>query len=99
MPSDISEITMDYEEDGVLVRKELEKKVLSKGAWTTIMFKYQEINRKTGEYKEPKASILRFRKMNGEYRKQSGFNISSGKQALMIAETLTDWFEGDENEK
>ena len=98
MATDISEITMDYEEDGVLVRKELEKEVLSRGAWTTIIFKYQEMDRKTGEYKAPKASILRFRKMNGEYRKQSGFNISSAKQALMISDILSKWFNEDPEE-
>ncbi|MDA3864450.1 MAG: hypothetical protein PF689_11355 [Deltaproteobacteria bacterium] len=96
MSQAIEELTVNYEEEGRLVRKELAKAILSKGAWSTILFKYQDMNKKTEEYKPPKAMLVRFRKIRGEYRKQSSFNISSKKQALAIINTLTEWFDNDE---
>ncbi len=45
MASNVDEITINYSEDNQLIVKELDKVILSKGAWTTIVFRYQELNR------------------------------------------------------
>ena len=50
MASTVDELTVNYEENGVLVVKELDKAILSKGTWATILFRYQEMTRGTGEY-------------------------------------------------
>lgn len=92
MAETVDDISYDYEEDGKLVRKELEKHVLSKGAWATLMFLYQELDKKTEEWRAPKVSIVRYKKWNGQYRKQSGFNISSEKQARQIVEAIEKWY-------
>lgn len=93
MASTVEEITINYSEDGVLLVKELDKEILSKGAWTTILFRYQDLDRKTGEFGPEKFSIRRFKKSNNEYRYQSKFNISSREQAGKIVETLKRWLE------
>jgi hypothetical protein len=98
MAETIDELTYDYEEDGRLVRKEVDKTVLSKGAWSTIMFKFQELDKNKDEWRAPKVAIVRYKKFNGVYRKQSSFNISSEKQARQIIETLEGWFEGEDEE-
>ena len=54
------ELTIQYEEDGVVKVKELDKALLSKGAWTTIMFFYQELDARSGQMSEPKISIRRY---------------------------------------
>lgn len=92
MAETIEEITYDYEEEGKLVRKEIEREVLSKGAWSTIMFLYKELDRKTDEWRPPKVAIVRYKKWNGAYRKQSSFNISSEKQARQIITALEQWY-------
>ncbi len=94
MAETLEELSYDYEEDGVLVRKELERHVLSKGAWATVMFLYQELDKKTEAWRAPKVSIVRYKKWNGQYRKQSGFNISSEKQARQIVEAIEKWYGG-----
>ena len=94
MADTIEDISYDYEEDGKLVRKQVDKHVLSKGSWTTIMFLYQELDKKTEQWRAPKISIVRYKKWNGVYRKQSGFNISSEKQARQIMETMERWYAG-----
>lgn len=95
MAETVDELTYNYEDDGKLVRKELSKEVLSKGAWATLMFLYQEMDRKSGEYRPPKVSIVRYKKSGGVYRKQSSFNISSEKQGRQIIEILENWFAED----
>ena len=93
MASDVSEITVKYEEDGVVIVKELDKVILSKGAWATVIFRYQDWNRTKGEYGPERFTIRRYRKLNNEYRQQSKFNISSTDQAMKIINALQKWVE------
>ena len=95
MAESIEELSYDYEEDGKLVRKELERHVLSKGSWATVMFLYQELDRKSESWRAPKVAIVRYKKWNGVYRKQSGFNISSEKQARQIVEAIEKWYSSE----
>lgn len=92
MAETIDEISYDYEEEGRLVRREISREVLSKGAWSTIMFMFEELDRKTDEWRPPKVAIVRYKKFNGAYRKQSNFNISSEKQARQIISALENWY-------
>ena len=91
MASTVDELTINYTEDGVDIVKELDKVVLSKGAWSTVMFRYQEWNRSKEEYGPEKYSIRRYQKRNGEYLPKSKFNISSQAQARAIIEALEKW--------
>jgi hypothetical protein len=92
MAETLEELTYDYEDQGVLVRKQLAKEVLTKGTWATIMFLYQELDKNTGKFRAPKISIVRFKKFKGSYRKQSNFNVSSVKQAKQITGVFEQWF-------
>ncbi len=91
MAETIEEISIQYEEDDVVLVKELDKAVLSKGAWTTIIFKFQQWNKTKKEYSPDRFTIRRYRKMNGSYNQQSKFNISSKDQADKIIEALQKW--------
>ncbi len=100
MASTIDEITMNYEdENGVLRVKEIEKQVLSKGAYSTIMFKYQDFVDANQDYGPEKFSIRRYRKLGGVFRQDSKFNISSVKQANLIIETLSRWVDESKEEE
>ena len=92
MAETLDEVSYDYEDEGKLVRKELKKEFLTKGAWATVMFMYEELDRKTEKWGEPKIAIVRFKKASGQYRKQSSFNISSRKQADQIIATIQKWY-------
>jgi len=91
MSSDVNELTVNYEEDGVVLVKELDKEILSKGAWTTILFKYQQFNKTKGEFGPEQYTIRRYQKRSGEYVTKSKFNISSKVQAQKIIEILNKW--------
>src|SRR5579859_4110108 len=92
MAETIDEVSYNYEDEGKLVRKEMKKEILTKGAWATVMFLFQELDRKTEKWGPPKVSIVRFKKSNGVYRKQSSFNISSEKQARQMVSVIEKWY-------
>ena len=93
MASDVDELTVSYTEDGVEVVKELDKEVLTKGAWATLVFRYQEWDRSKEEYGQDKYTIRRYQKRNGVYNQRSKFNISSKDQAQKLIEILQKWTE------
>ncbi|MFO8240986.1 MAG: hypothetical protein R6T90_08315 [Dissulfuribacterales bacterium] len=93
MAETIDGITVNYEdESGKQLVKELDKVILTRGNWTTIVFMYQDRDRKTDQFGDPKVTIRRYKKSGNQFRQQSKFNISSKKQALQIADILTKWF-------
>jgi len=91
MASDVEELTINYEEDGVLVVKELDKEILSKGAWTTILFRYQDLDKRSNAYSADRYVIRRYQKKDGVYQSKSKFKISSPEQAEKIVNTLQKW--------
>jgi len=91
MSSNVEDLTVNYEEDGVQLVKELDKVILSKGAWTTILFRYQSLNRTSGEFGPDMYSIRRYQKRQGSYIPKSKFNISNSAQAEKISTALRKW--------
>jgi hypothetical protein len=91
MATTVEELTVTYEDGGIETIKELDKKVLTKGAWATVIYRYQEWNRTKEVYSEDKYTIRRYQKRDGEYQQKSKFNISSVKQAQEIIEALQEW--------
>ena len=91
MASKAEDLSINYEEDGVLVVKVLDKEVLSKGAWATVLFKYVQWDRAKNDYGPERYSIRRYRKIDDEYRQQAKFTISSREQAQKIIEALQKW--------
>ncbi len=93
MATTVEELTMNYEEDGVLVVKELDKSVLTKGTWVTIVYKYQQWDRAKEDYGPLRFAIRRYRKFHDEYRQQAKFNISSIDQAKKVIAVLQGWID------
>ena len=91
MAETVDEITISFEEEGLLVREELDKVILSRGAWTTILFMYREMDRARTDYGPVAFSVRRYKKTGGEYKQQSKFNISNVEQARKISEALLGW--------
>lgn len=96
MSTTVDELTVNYEEDGQLIVKELDKAILSKGAWATVVFRYQQWDKAKNDYSPDRYVIRRYKKTGGEYRSQSKFNISSADQAKKLIEILGNWVEGAE---
>jgi hypothetical protein len=95
MAASVDELTVSYTENGIETVKELDKEVLSKGAWTTILFRYRDWDRAKGEYGPDKFTIRRYQKRGGDYLPKSKFNISSRDQAKKIIAALQGWLDED----
>jgi hypothetical protein len=94
METENTEPTVEMtDETGEVVVKELAKEYLSKGAWQTIMFLYQDKDSKTGAFGEPKVSIRRYQKVQGVLKQRSKFNVSSKAQAEGMIAILKKWYE------
>ncbi len=91
MAETVDDITINFEEDDVLIVKELDKVILSKGAWSTIIFRYQQWDKKKEDYGPERFTIRRYRKLQGNYQAQGKFNISSADQARKIVDALQQW--------
>ena len=94
----VEDLSVEYEENGQLLVKELDKVILSKGAWATLIFRYQEWRPQTDDYGPDKYVIRRYKKSGGEYRMQSKFTISSAAQARKIVDALQNWM-GDQQDE
>ncbi|NLY41326.1 MAG: hypothetical protein GX055_06875 [Desulfovibrionales bacterium] len=100
MAESIDEITIDWtDEEGVQKVREIKKEVLSRGAWATVMFAYQEAGRGESEFGPVKFRVGRYQKRNGRFMPQSKFNISSVKQANQVVEFLTGWIQEFDDEE
>ena len=95
MAATVDEITMNYSENGVQLVKELDKVILTKGAWSTILFKYQDWDKAKSVFGPVKYSIRRYQKREGTYRPKSKFNISSADQATKLIDALQVWIKED----
>lgn len=102
MPSDVDELTINYEEEGIQVVKELDKAILSRGTWATVLFRYRQWERGKEDYGPDRYSLRRYRRINDEYKQQAKFNISSRDQAAKIIGALQKWLDepgGDDHEE
>ncbi|MHC1712700.1 MAG: hypothetical protein AB9872_11190 [Solidesulfovibrio sp.] len=98
MAETIDDLTVNYEEDDVLLTKELDKVILSRGAWTTILFRFIQWDPKKDAYGPDRYAIRRYKKSGDTYRVQSKFAISSRDQAKKIIDALAGWIEAPEGE-
>ena len=91
MAETIDDLTVSYTEGGIETVKELDKAVLTKGAWSTIVYRYQDWDTRKEAYGPDRYTIRRYQKRNDRYMQKSKFNISSADQARKLIEVLTKW--------
>ncbi|MDR3001096.1 MAG: hypothetical protein LBU89_07515 [Fibromonadaceae bacterium] len=80
------------DENGEVIVKELAKEYLTKGAWSTVAFLYQEKDR-DGNFGESKVTLRRYQKSGGVYKQRSKFNVSGKTQAEQIIGVFKKWYE------
>ncbi|MCG6861190.1 MAG: hypothetical protein LJE70_07940 [Chromatiaceae bacterium] len=93
MAETVDELTVSYSEGGNEIVKEVDKAILSRGSWATVLYRYREWDRAKEDYGPEKYSIRRYQKRGGEFRQQSKFNISSKAQAQALIGALQKWLE------
>lgn len=96
MAETVDQLTVNYEDNGSQVVEELDKEILTKGAWATVLFRYRERDRSSGDWGAEKYTIRRYQKRSGRYQMAGKFNISSADQARKIIATLQRWTDSGE---
>ena len=91
MSQKVDELTVEYREDDLVTTKELEKVILTRGAWCTILFRFQNWDKRKQAYGPEQYTIRRYQKKADVYKQRSKFNISSKEQAEKIIEALSKW--------
>jgi len=92
MAETVDEITIDWkDESGQQLVRQVRKEVLTSGAWSTIIFLYQDLDKKNGEFGPMKIRVARYQKRGGKFIPQSKFNISSARQAKQIVKVIENW--------
>jgi hypothetical protein len=91
MAETVEDLTVAYTEGGIEVVKELDKAILTKGAWSTIVFRYREWDARKEAYGPDRYTIRRYQKRNDRYMPKAKFNISSADQARKLIDILGQW--------
>jgi len=92
MAENINDITVVYEDEGEVLVEELDKVILTRGAWTSILFRYRERDRQSGTFGPPKATLRRYQKHNGLFKKRDAINLSA-EAARALVGTLEQWLD------
>ncbi len=93
MAADVEDLSVDYTDGDIQTVKQLDKEILTRGAWATVIYRYQDWDRRKEEYSADRFTIRRYQKRNGEYQQKSKFNISSPDQAIKIIAALQQWID------
>ena len=89
----VEDLTVNWvDENGVEQVAELDKHVLSKGSFSTVMFKFVARDKKDPYMEKPKLGVRRYRKVCGKYKYAGKFNFSSTKQLLEFVEMAEEMF-------
>ena len=103
MAETIDEISINWtDENGQQLVKELSKEILTRGAWTTIAFLYQDFDKAKGDFGAKKIRIGRYQKRSGQFMAQSKFNVSSAKKTEQLIEVFKKWLpemSGEDSER
>jgi hypothetical protein len=92
MAETVTEISVVQENEGETIVEELDKVILTKGVWSTIVFRYRERDRRTSEFGPPKATLRRYQKMKGTYRKRDAVNLTL-ESAKALIQVLNEWID------
>jgi hypothetical protein len=88
---ELDDIRWDWEEDGRLVRRELDRRTFARGGWATVLFLFEELDPGTGTWKDRRVAVVRFQKVRGLWKKHAAWNLDHD-DARGVISALDAWF-------
>lgn len=93
MKDPLADLTVRFEENGVVQVEELARVVLaSSPAWATVAFLARERERESGALHAPRVSLRRYKKRGGRFVVDKHFTLTNRSQADALVGALTSWF-------
>jgi len=89
---ELDDIRWDWEEDGRLVRREVDRRTFARGGWATVMFLFQELDSERDAWQDARVAIVRFQKVRGLWKKHAAWNLAGADEARAVAGQLERWF-------
>jgi len=89
MIAELDEVHYDLEVDGVLVRRQLARKIWEDRGWATVAVYFVERTKAGDEWKDPKLAILRFRRQHEAWKRESAVTLAED-----TARELAEWITG-----
>ncbi len=89
---DLDDLSYDVEQDGQLVRRQLDRRVVEHRGWATAIYLYQELDPRTETWRPARAAVVRFRRQHDRWRKHAAITIGSAAVAEALASALAGWF-------
>lgn len=84
-------LTWEFIEDGMVSRRQLAKQIINlNGVWLTIVYLYQDLNRRTGLFTDPRIAFVRYRRYKDGFKKMGQFNLGLD-QLAMLSPVLSQW--------
>lgn len=91
----LAELTVRYEEAGVVQVEELGRAVLaSSPLWATLAFVARERDPATGGFRPPRVTLRRYKKRGGRFHVDTHFTLTSAAQAQALVAALGGWLDG-----
>lgn len=92
----VAELTVRYEEDGVVVVEELAKAVLTTSpTWVTVAYLSRERDKVSGAFAGPRVSLRRYKKRGGRFIVDKHFTLTTRPQVVALQAALGAWFAAD----
>jgi hypothetical protein len=82
--AELDEVAYDLEVDGEQVREQLARRVWEKSGWATVAITFRE-KAKDGEWKDPKVTILRFRRVHEVWQRQAQITLGADEARELAA--------------
>ena len=97
VPTDpVAELTVRFEENGVVVVEELAKAVLTASStWVTVAYLARERDKVSGVFAGPRVSLRRYKKRGGRFIVDKHFTLTTRPQVVALQEALATWFAAD----
>ncbi len=89
----VEDLTITREgDDRMAPRKQLKKQVITKGAWATVAYKFEELKTtKAGDEWVEKYSLVRYRKLKGVFQFKKEFAFSKPEHIRSIRDAFSEW--------
>ena len=89
--ADVDDLSVQWEEDGVVKVRQLDKRVLSTaGGWATIAFLYEEREPGSEQFRGPKVALRRYKKRGDRWVVDTRFTMTL-EQAQALGAAIGAW--------
>jgi len=90
----LEEISATFSLLGTCLRKQLSKKILSKGGpWGSIAFLFKDFDKNYLDFGDPKVMLANFKSDGEVYTRQNYFIVKDKEMAQNIIKLLKSWFD------